>query len=209
MRFHRLLARIAAMSVALGIGLASGAIAQNPTGRAGGGGRGRARPPQIMTLTAADWKDGAAIPPRHAQIGHDVSPALAWSAVPATTTSFVLIVHDIDAPSANGVDDALQWMVWNIPATSTSLPEGVAEGGERPDGSRQISVTGPYYRGPAAPATGAVHHYVFELFALDTIVSVPAVGASPAATRAAVTAAMAGHIRGKASLFGLYRRAEP
>jgi hypothetical protein len=44
------------------------------------------------------------------------------------------------------------------------------------------------------------------LFALDTTIDVPAVGASPPATRAAVTTAMAGHVRGKAVLVGLFKR---
>ena len=74
---------------------------------------------------------------------------------------------------------------------------------------RQISGTGPYYRGPAAPATGPAHHYVFELYALDAPIGVPAVGASPPATRAAVMAAMATHIRGKGVLVGQYRRPAP
>ena len=71
-----------------------------------------------------------------------------------------------------------------------------------PDGSRQISATGPYYRGPGAPAAGPIHHYLFELFALDTMLDVPAVGASPPNTRAAVIAAMAGHVASK----GIVRR---
>jgi Raf kinase inhibitor-like YbhB/YbcL family protein len=166
----------------------------------------RPRPIQVMTLTPNDWKDGGAIPAKHAQPGRDVSPALSWSAAPTGTASYTLIVHDIDAPIGNGTDDLLHWMVWNIPAGTTSLPEGVPRGAEREDGSRQISATGPNYRGPAAPSTGPMHHYVFELFALDTTIAVPAVGASPPATRAAVMAAMAGHIRGKATVVGLYRR---
>ena len=160
-----------------------------------------------MTLTSGDWEDGGRIPVKHAQPGHDVSPALSWSAAPEGTTSFVLLMHDVDAATGNGLDDVLHWLVWNIPAATTSLPEGVPQGGQRADGSRQISVSGPYYRGPAAPATGPLHHYVFELFALDTLIDVPAVGAAPAATRAAVTAAMAGHVRGKGSLVGLFKRA--
>jgi phosphatidylethanolamine-binding protein (PEBP) family uncharacterized protein len=72
---------------------------------------------------------------------------------------------------------------------------------------RQISVTGPYYRGPAAPATGPEHHYVFDLYALDTTIDVAAVGASPAATRTAVMAAIAGHVRGKATLVGRFKYA--
>ena len=97
-------------------------------------------------------------------------------------------------------------MVWNIPGTATGLPEAVPQGPTRDDGSRQISVSGPYYRGPGAPASGPWHHYVFELYALDTTVSVPAVGQSPADTRAAVRAAMAGHVLAKATYVGRYRR---
>jgi len=97
-------------------------------------------------------------------------------------------------------------MLWNIPGASRSLPEAVPPGNRLPDGTRQISVSGPYYRGPGAPTTGASHHYVFELYALDSTLDVPAVGQSPALTRSAVVAAMAGQIRGKAVFVGLFKR---
>jgi phosphatidylethanolamine-binding protein (PEBP) family uncharacterized protein len=71
-----------------------------------------------------------------------------------------------------------------------------------------MSATGPNYRAPAAPATGPAHHYVFELYALDTTIDVRAVGAPPAQTRAAVVAAMAGHVRGKGVYTGLFKRTE-
>ena len=77
---------------------------------------------------------------------------------------------------------------------------------ELPDGTRQISATGPGYRGPGAAAAGPPHHYVFELFALDVMLDLPAVGASPPQTRAAVLAAMGGHVRGKAGCVGLFKR---
>ena len=167
-----------------------------------GGGRGV----QVMTLTTSAWADGGTIPARHAQPGGDVSPALSWSNVPETAASFVLVVHDLDAATGPGTDDTLHWLVWNIPGAARALPEGVPQGAELADGSRQISATGPNYRGPAAPASGPPHHYVFELFALDAMLDVPGVGATPAQTRAAVMAAMAGHVRGKAVYTGLYRR---
>ena len=172
-----------------------------------GGGRGRAIVPLALTIDA--WQDGGEIPLAHTQQGGDASPALRWSNVPDGAASFVLIVHDLDAPVPPGTDDLLHWLVWNIPAASRALPERVPQGGTLPDGSRQISATGPNYRGPAAAASGPMHHYVFELYALDTMLDVPAVGASPAQTRAAVVAGMAGHVRGKGVYTGVFRRRGP
>ncbi len=100
-------------------------------------------------------------------------------------------------------------MVWNIPGDARSLPEGVPQGPQQPDGSRQMSVSGPYYRGPAAPASGPAHVYLFELFALDATINVPAVapqGVPVSQTRADVIEAMAGHIRGKGVTVGTFRR---
>ena len=167
--------------------------------------RGRRASIQVMTLSIPAWTDGAEIPAAHSQVGDEVSPALSWSSAPEGTLSFALIVHDLDAASGNGLDDRLHWMLWNIPPTAGGLPEGVGQGPELADGTRQISVSGPYYRGPARPpATDPAHHYLFEFYALDAMIDVPAVGESPAATRAAVIAAMAGHIRGKATYVGRF-----
>jgi Raf kinase inhibitor-like YbhB/YbcL family protein len=174
-------------------------------GQRGGGGRGRGAV-QVMTLASSAWLDGGQIPARHTQEGEDASPPLTWSGAPEGIVSYVLLVHDADALVGNGSDDLLHWLVWNIPATVTSLHEHAPSMPQLPDGSRQISATGPYYRGPGAAAAGPMHHYLFELFALDTLLDVPAVGASPPNTRAAVVAAMAGHVRGKASFVGLFKR---
>lgn len=181
---------------------------QPPGGRGGRGGRGRGAV-QIMTLTTTAWSDGGQIPARYTQAGDQVSPPLMWDNVPETVVSFVLIVHDVDAAAGNGTDDMLHWMLWNIPAATRSLPEGVPHATQLPDGTRQISVSGPYYRGPGAPASGRAHHYVFELFALDTMLdTIPPVttGQTPAQTRAAIMAAMATHVRGKAVYVGLFKR---
>lgn len=181
----------------------------------------RPRAVLAMTLTTSAWADGGAIPPAHAQAGRDVSPPLAWSGVPEGTQGFVLVMRDLDEILPATGEPRLHWLVWNIPAGATSLPAGVPEGNapepprgpgappRPPDRPRQISATGPSYRGPAAPASGPVHHYLFELYAVDTPIDVPAVGASPAQTHAAVVAAMAGRVRGKGVLVGTYRRPSP
>ncbi|MGQ0766997.1 MAG: YbhB/YbcL family Raf kinase inhibitor-like protein [Gemmatimonadota bacterium] len=198
------IAVMGALAVATAMPLDAGAQAQQPPQAQQPRPAQRPRAVRLMSLTSPAFSDGARIPKRHAQAGAELSPALAWSSVPDSIVSFVLLVHDIDAATGNGTDDMLHWLVWNIPGSARGLPEGIKHGAQKPDGSRQISVSGPYYRGPAAPATGPRHHYVFELFALDTLIEVAPTGASPAATRAAVLAQMAGRIRAKGTMIGVY-----
>jgi Raf kinase inhibitor-like YbhB/YbcL family protein len=161
---------------------------------------------EVLTISSSAWPDGGSIPLKHSQAGDEISPPFSWGAGPEGTVSFVLIAHDVDAAIGNGTDDILHWMLWNIPASARGLTEGQPQGNQWPDGTRQISASGPYFRGPGAAAAGTPHHYVFELYALDTMIDVPAVGASPPQTRAAVMAAMAGHVRAKGVYVGLFKR---
>lgn len=175
------------------------------------------RPPLIMTTDA--FPDGGIIPVRFSQAaegaapGEGTSPAINWINVPEGTQSFVLHMHDIDVARQGTTADQVHWLMWNIPADATGLPEGVPRGSPMPDGAQQISVTGDVYRGPGAGASGPLHHYVFELYALDTTIDVsPVVDATdatrndPFATRVLVMEAIQGHILGKSTFVGLFRR---
>jgi len=180
--------------------------AQAPGGQRGAGPSG---PP--MTLTIAAFPDGGQIPVKYSQAapgaapGEGTSPALSWTNVPAGTQSFVLNMRDMDVARNKTTEDQAHWVVWNIPATATGMPEGVPKGSQLPDGSYQISATGPMYRGPGAAATGPMHHYMFELYALDTKLDVqPAADAFE--TRTNVMKAMQGHVLGKAVYGGLFKR---
>ena len=170
-----------------------------------GGGRAGGPPAPAMTLTTTAFPDGDPIPLKYTQAGEQVSPPLTWTNTPPSTVSFVLHMLDPDVARNRTTDTQVHWLVWNIPATATGLPEGVPKGAELPDGSRQVSATGPVYRGPGAPATGPMHHYTFEIYALDTKVDVPA-GGDAFETRAMVMKAMQGHVLGKAVYVGLFRR---
>ncbi len=187
--------------------LAASPIAAEQRGGQRGGGPGGAP----MTMTVTGFPDGGQIPVRFSQAadgaapGEGTSPAIAWTNPPAGTQSFVLHMHDMDVARNRTTDDQVHWLVWNIPASATGLPEGVAKGSPRPDGSHQISATGPVYRGPGAPAAGPQHHYMFEIFALDTRLDVTP-GADAFETRASVMKAMQGHVLGKAVYGGLFRR---
>ncbi len=190
----------------LSLALAPSALAQAPAAAGGGAGAGPA-----MTLTTTAFADGGVIPVRFSQAapgaapGEGTSPELKWASPPANTRSFVLHFHDMEVVRNRTTDDQVHWLVWNIPATATGLPEGVARGATLPDGSKQTSATGPVYRGPGAGANGPMHHYVFELYALDTVLPVDA-EADAFATRTKVIEAMQGHILGKAVYLGLFRR---
>jgi len=179
-------------------------------GGRGGQPKGGAAPP-AMFLTIPGFPDGGQIPVKFSQaapgvaVGEGTSPAMSWANAPAGTQSFFLNMHDMDLARNKTTDDQAHWVLWNIPASATSLPEGVPKGSQLPDGSYQISATGPMYRGPGAGAKGPFHHYVFELYALDTKLDVkPAADAFE--TRANVMKAIQGHILAKAVYGGLFRR---
>jgi Raf kinase inhibitor-like YbhB/YbcL family protein len=170
-----------------------------------GAARGPAGPP--MTLTTTGWQDGSMIPAKYTQaVPMPVSPALIWTNAPAGTQSFVLHFHDPDVALNGSTNDQVHWLVWNIPATTTSFAEGMPAGPMLPDGSRQISASGQTYRGPGAPATGPYHHYTFEIYALDIKLDTVEPGANEQETRTKVMAAMQSHVRGKAVMVGLFRR---
>jgi Raf kinase inhibitor-like YbhB/YbcL family protein len=178
-------------------------IAAVPSMAQGGGGRGGGRGGGgggivTITVTSSSFPDGGEIPAKYAgQQG--VSPQLSWSGAPAGTASFVLIMHDVDAafPAQNLATDITHWVVWNIPGSTTSIPEG----GPVPSGANQTSLRGPQYMGPAPPAGHPYHHYIFQIFALNSTLDVPA-----GAMRADVEKAMEGKILARGAYVG---RAKP
>ena len=165
----------------------------------------------VMTMTVEGFPDGGDVPVKYSQAapgvatGEGLSPAISWAHAPAGTQSFFLNMHDMDLARNKTTDDQAHWVVWNIPATATGLPEGVPKGPKLANGAFQISATGQMYRGPGAGANGPKHHYVFEVFALDTMIDVQPT-ADAFETRANVMKAIQGHILAKAVYGGLFRR---
>jgi Raf kinase inhibitor-like YbhB/YbcL family protein len=139
-----------------------------------------------FTLTSTAFKNNGAIAPKYSFnqmgcTGENVSPPLEWKNPPAGTKSFALMVHDPDAPTGSGW---WHWVVYNIPAETTSLPEGAgaADGHALPKGAVQGNTDfgKPGWGGPCPPPGSAKHHYNFTLYALKVDkIDVPP-GASPA-----------------------------
>ena len=123
------------------------------------------------------------------------SPALAWTDAPSAAKSFMLIMHDPDAPMPGGFT---HWVLFDIPPTTNGLPEGFQPGSVGVSGNSGFRRAG--YGGPCPP-TGT-HHYHFTLSALD----VPSLSLKEGTTKADVEKAMAGHVVGTAALVGLYQR---
>ncbi len=208
--------RMVRLTATVAIALIAGLYAAPEAQRGGGGGRGAGAPAGApggapagaapMRLMSNSFIDGGLIPAKYTQAGEQASPQLAWANAPMGTQSYVLHMHDMEGARNKTTDDQLHWLVWNIPAETRALPEGVPMG-DLKDGSHQTSATGNgVYRGPGAPANGPYHHYVFEIFALDTKIDVPANPADPFDTRAKVLAAIQGHVLGKAVYLGFFRR---
>jgi Raf kinase inhibitor-like YbhB/YbcL family protein len=188
---------IAAMSIPAGLTAQSAPKGGMPPG-----------PPRPgLTLTTTAFDDGGIIPNKYTKAAAPatpISPPLAWSHVPDGTVSFALIVRDPDQPLNHRTEGPQHWLIFNIPATATGLAEGVPSGSQLPDGSMQLHNfprDPPGWVGPGAGAEGPYHHYLFELFALDTKLSL-----APDATRADLEAAMQGHILGKGVLVGRFHR---
>src|SRR5215813_15299469 len=193
------ISQVLTLLTVLAVGTGAGPLAFSQGGGQGrGGGRGPAVPPIIMTTTA--FEDGGVIPAKFVG-GMGVSPELKWSQIPPGTQSLVLLMHDPEPSLNRSLLDVTHWLVWNIPATSTGLPEGMMASPELPDGTRQVSLRSNGYMGPGA-GPGPYHHYTFELYAVNIKLDVPAQTNTQQAaeTRKAIMAAIDGHIVGKAMI---------
>ena len=106
-------------------------------------------------------------------------------------------------PNAKPALPFVHWVMWNIPANVTSVPEGVQEQARLsdPDGVLQGLTTrgSPGYYGPKPPPGEAAHRYHFQVMALDTMLDVPF-----GADRDQVLAAMKGHVLAKGEVVGKY-----
>jgi hypothetical protein len=151
---------------------------------------------QTMHLSSTSFQNQ--IPAQFTCSGAGLSPQLAWSAPPARTASLALIVTDPDAPRGTWV----HWVLYNLPAGTRALPEGLPALSQLPDGALQgRNDFGEIGYGGPCPPPGAPHHYIFTLYALDAKLNLP-VGEK----RAQVEAAMKGHILASGRLVGMFHR---
>jgi Raf kinase inhibitor-like YbhB/YbcL family protein len=160
MRYLKVLAGAAALFATITM-----AGAQDKGGKKKGG----FQLPPMIRLTVGDFADGGHVPTKYtcAATPPGPSPAITWTGAPATTQSYVVILHDPDPViGGSATNDVLHWAIFDIPGDAKGLPEGV-KAGDQADGSKQIPNIGgnQAYGGPCAPPGHGDHHYTFEVFA--------------------------------------------
>lgn len=152
-----------------------------------------------MKLASKSFEQGQTIPVKLTCEGENLSPELHWKEPPEKTKTFALIADDPDAPGETWV----HWLLYNIPADITSLPEGISAGKISEQGIGQgynnFKKTG--YGGPCPPHGHGSHRYFFRLYALDN-----APDLDESATRPELEQAMENHILAEAELMGRFER---
>lgn len=161
-----------------------------------------AAPAPSMKVTSKAFVGNSAIPEKHSGYSNGPSPSLEWSGAPPATRTYVLIMEDPDAKVV-APEPFVHWIVYNIPALTMTLPEGVPTTGDIKGGGTQ-GVNGTKasgYFGPRPPAGDPDHHYHFQVFALDADLPL-----KPGANKSALLAAMQGRVLAWGELVGTYRR---
>ncbi|MBI4137085.1 YbhB/YbcL family Raf kinase inhibitor-like protein [Candidatus Roizmanbacteria bacterium] len=145
-----------------------------------------------MDLTSDSFENNQTIPSPYTCDGEGINPPLSIGGIPEETESLALTVTDPDAPAGTWT----HWVVFNIPPDTDEIDEDSV-----PDNSLQgVNDSGNMKYGPPCPPSGE-HRYVFHVYALDTMLDLPA-----GADREALESAMEGHILEQAQLVGNYSR---
>jgi Raf kinase inhibitor-like YbhB/YbcL family protein len=143
-----------------------------------------------LTISSPAFENEKPIPEKYTCDGEDVNPPLSISDVPAEAKSLVLIVEDPDSPSGLWI----HWLVWDIPANTTTIAEDSVPGREGLNTDRRHR-----YGGPCPPS--GTHRYFFKVYALDT-----KLGLLENSTKKDVEKAMRGHMIAQGELMGVYSR---
>jgi Raf kinase inhibitor-like YbhB/YbcL family protein len=156
-----------------------------------------------IRIESAAFVPGGRIPERFAKADTNISPPLAWTAGHEGTREFLIVCEDPDAPR---LEPYIHWILFQIPAEVLELPEGIPahaapkfNGKEARQAKNSAGTVG--YSGPHPPQGHGIHHYHFQIFALDRAVSL-----SEAPSRQELLSAVRGHVTGMGVMIGTYRR---
>lgn len=159
-----------------------------------------------FTVKSTDMHEGK--PLAEAQVantfgcnGGNLSPQLSWTNPPEGTKSFAVTVYDPDAPTGSGW---WHWVLYDLPANTTSLPQGAGPKAPLPEGAKVGRNDGGAreFGGACPPPGDKPHHYIVTVFALK----VETLQVPPDASSAHIGFMLNANSLGKAKLTGTYRR---
>jgi Raf kinase inhibitor-like YbhB/YbcL family protein len=145
--------------------------------------------PGRLVVSSPAFQDGEAIPAKYTCEGDNINPPLQVDHIPERAKTLALIIEDPDAPK--GTFD--HWLVWNI------FPTAIIEENSNPGISGMNGAGKTGYHGPCPPSGS--HRYYFHVYALDTLLDLPA-----GETKETLQTAMGPHILAKGQLMGRYQR---
>lgn len=155
-------------------------------------------PENSLKITSDAFEEGGMIPVKYTGKGEDISPSLNWGKLDPKAKTVAIILDDLDTPM--GVFN--HWVIWNIPASLSGIPEGVPK--EEVVKSLGNAVQGKsgyggkhYYRGPLPPF--GTHRYVFKVYVLDTVLDL-----DKDTGKEGLQKAMKGHILQYGTLMGKF-----
>lgn len=125
-------------------------------------------PLMALTLSSDSWHEFGFVGSNYLcpnQGGDNISPELSWTDIPPNTKSFLLFLHDPDAPHAAGF---VHWVVYINDPKIKSIETGFT-----PSTSSQVvfglnGMEKNAYFGPCPPSGTGTHRYIFTLYALNT-----------------------------------------
>lgn len=156
----------------------------------------------VVDIRSDVFEAGGKVPKRYTGEGEDVSPPLRWMGIPPESKEVVLIVDDPDAPTPQPF---VHWVIYNIPASSDGLSEGIMPSLELdlPQGARQGKNSDGRigYMGPMPPKGHGVHRYRFHVYALNKKFNLRA-----GLTKEQMLDAISGSVIAEGELVGTYER---
>jgi Raf kinase inhibitor-like YbhB/YbcL family protein len=154
----------------------------------------------LVAVQSPAFAANAPIPAKYTDYGEKISPPLAWSGVPPAARALVLLAED---PDAGEPRPYVHWLLYNLPATMTSLPESIPPTPRLPEfggalqGRNSRGTFG--YFGPRPPRRDRPHRYHFQLFAIDMMLPL-----DPGATPEQVLSAMKGRVVAAGEVIGTF-----
>jgi Raf kinase inhibitor-like YbhB/YbcL family protein len=155
-------------------------------------------PNENLAVTSTAFENGGSIPKRYTGRGEDISPDLSFGPFNKEGQTIAILMDDLDHP----IGSFNHWVMWNIPASFASIPEGVpkvetvASLGNAVQGRSEYGAK-HWYRGPLPPF--GMHRYVFRVYVLDSYLNLES-----SANKSALLTAMEGHILQYGTLTGSF-----